>query len=113
MSGWVGFDLDSTLAHYDQWRGIDHIGDPIPSMVLLLQAHLAAGREVRIFTARVGTTKDDRDPEEARRHIEEWCLKHIGVVLPVTNMKDFGMIKLYDDRCVQVEPNTGVILGRE
>jgi hypothetical protein len=27
--GWIGVDLDGTLAHYDGWKGIDHIGEPI------------------------------------------------------------------------------------
>ena len=39
--------------------------------------------------------------------IKEWCLKHIGQKLEVTNVKDFGMIELWDDRAVQVIPNTG------
>lgn len=39
--------------------------------------------------------------------IEEWCRKHIGEVLPVVCTKDFGMVELWDDRCVQVIPNTG------
>ena len=30
MSGWIGVDLDGTLARYDGWRGIDHIGEPMP-----------------------------------------------------------------------------------
>lgn len=33
MSGWIGVDLDGTLAFYDSWRGIDHIGAPIPLML--------------------------------------------------------------------------------
>ena len=32
---------------------------------------------------------------------------HFGVVLPVTNVKDWHMLELWDDRAVQVEPNTG------
>jgi len=28
--GWVGVDLDGTLAHYDGWKGADHIGEPGP-----------------------------------------------------------------------------------
>ena len=27
--GWYGFDLDGTLAKYDGWKGIDHIGEPV------------------------------------------------------------------------------------
>ena len=26
--GWYGFDLDGTLAEYDKWEGISHIGKP-------------------------------------------------------------------------------------
>lgn len=46
---------------------------------------------------------------DALTPIENWCLKHIGKKLPVTNIKDFGMIELWDDRAVQVVPNTGEV----
>jgi hypothetical protein len=106
MSGWIGVDLDGTLAHYDGWKSPEHIGDPVPKMAERVRKWLAEGREIRIFTARACV------PEQIKP-VEDWCLKHFGVKLVVTNEKDFGMIVLYDDRCVQVEPNTGVILGRE
>ncbi len=35
-------------------------------------------------------------------------MKHIGKELEITNVKDFGMIELWDDRAVQVIPNTGI-----
>lgn len=117
MSGWIGVDLDATLAMYDGFKGPGHIGDPIPVMVDRVKAWLAEGREVRIFTARVGAcmvineqgVQDTNSfAEEARKHIVEWCIKHIGVELPVTATKDFGMVELWDDRCVQVQPNTGM-----
>lgn len=31
--GWIGVDLDGTLAHYEGWKGVEHIGEPIPAMV--------------------------------------------------------------------------------
>lgn len=34
-------------------------------------------------------------------------LADLGRVLIITNEKDYGMIELWDDRCVQVEINTG------
>lgn len=113
MNGWVGVDLDCTLAEYNGWVSIDHIGRPIPAMVNRVKRWLERGYEVRIFTARVGDTKDDRDISAVRRTIELWCAEHIGQVLPITNVKDFGMIVLYDDRCVAVEKNTGVLLSDE
>jgi len=99
---WIGVDLDGTLAHYDGWKGVEHIGDPVPEMVARIESWLADGINVRIFTARVCDGL-----EETRNAIEAWCEKHLGVVLPVTNHKDYGMVELWDDRCVQVVPNTG------
>jgi hypothetical protein len=30
MAGWIGVDLDGTLAHYDGiWRGDEYIGEPV------------------------------------------------------------------------------------
>lgn len=100
--GWIAVDLDGTLAHYDGWKGIDHIGEPVPLMVARVKAWLADGRDVRIFTARVAD-----GAIETRTFIVEWCAKHIGQALPITNVKDFGMVELWDDRCVQIELNTG------
>lgn len=103
--GWIGVDLDGTLAHYEGWRGDDLIGNPVPKMLLRVHRWLAAGKEVRIMTARVSPEKND--VQRARRIIEAWCEEHVGQVLPITHEKDFKMIELWDDRCVQVIPNTG------
>lgn len=107
--GWIGVDLDGTLAHYDGWKGPQHIGEPVPKMVERVKAWLANGADVRIFTARVA----DIGPEgiAARGAIKEWCAKHLGQVIPITNQKDIMMVELWDDRCVCVERNTGKILG--
>lgn len=106
---WVGFDLDRTLAHYDEWRGIEHIGAPIAAMVQRVKDYLDANIEVRIFTARAAQPTE-RETREAIRYIQEWCVKHIGVALSVTNEKDSKMIRLYDDIAVGVIENTGTIL---
>jgi len=105
-NGWIGVDLDGTLAHYDGWKGIEHIGEPIRPMVDRIKLWLAEGTEVRIFTARV----QDRDVS-VLRPTQNWCIEHIGQVLPVTNIKDMQMYQLWDDRAVCVERNTGEILG--
>lgn len=49
---WYGFDLDGTLAFYDKWRGINHIGKPIKPMVDLIKKMHAEGKRVKILTAR-------------------------------------------------------------
>ena len=98
--GWIGVDLGGTLAEYGGWQGPDSIGKPIPLMLGRVKEWLKRGEEVRIFTARASL------PAQVEP-VERWCKKHIGVVLPVTCMKDSGMIELWDDRAIQVIPNTG------
>ena len=116
-SGWIGVDLDGTLAHYDGWKGENHIGEPIVPMVQRVKDWLDQGITVKIFTARVGIS--GAFSQESQRHanqefadnqvrvIQDWCEKHIGQRLEVTAMKDFAMTELWDDRCVQVQVNTG------
>jgi GT2 family glycosyltransferase len=110
LSGWIGVDLDGTLASYGKWGGIDKIGDPVPAMVARVKNWIARGKTVKIFTARVGPQRDVNESIRAREVIDAWCLKHIGQTLDVTATKDFAMARLYDDRCVTVETNTGRIL---
>lgn len=105
---WDGYDLDKTLATHGDWKGPLHIGEPIQPVIDHLKERLAAGRKVKIFTARV-SYQDERVNAAVRKAIEAWCLKHIGVVLEVTCIKDVGMRNLFDDRAFHVEPNTGVI----
>lgn len=107
--GWIGIDLDGTLAHYDTWHGVDHIGEPIPAMLIRVKQWLTEGRDVRIFTARV--SQGGGEGLQARQYIERWCALHLGTVLPITCTKDFAMIELWDDRAVQVEANTGRVVG--
>lgn len=109
-SGWIGVDLDGTLAHYDKWRGTDHIGEPVPLMLARVQEWRREGITVKIFTARMhghGVSDLAGGTVDALTPIQQWCEKHVGEVLPVTNIKDFAMVELWDDRAVQVIPNTG------
>ena len=106
MSGWIGVDLDGTLAEYHGWQGIDHIGAPVPAMVERVKRWVAEGKKVKIFTARVSGASGD-DLHAIVGPIFHWCHEHIGVRLDITCCKDFGMIELWDDRAVQVEMNTG------
>ena len=109
VTKWVGVDLDGTLAYYDNDFSPTKIGEPIPKMVERVKQWLEEGKEVRIFTARVGTQKDNRIIPDVIKAIEEWCEKHIGRKLPITNLKDFGLIELWDDRAVRVIKNTGEV----
>jgi hypothetical protein len=132
MSGWIGVDFDGTLAEYGTWIGPDHVGKPVGAMLFRVKKWLADGREVRIFTARafpLGCIEPDTvlpntaaadDLIVSREHvaaiavqaIREWCREHLGQVLTVTCVKDYGMVELYDDRAVQVRMNTGELVGQ-
>ena len=108
MTGWIGVDLDGTLAFYNGFVSPSHIGPPIPKMLERVKKWLEEGQEVRIFTARVS---DPEEAKEAQLAIFKWCFKHLGRVLVVTCSKDYQMLELWDDRCVQVVPNTGEVVG--
>lgn len=109
--GWIGVDLDGTLAHYDGWRGVDHVGDPVPAMLERVKRWLAEGRDVRIFTARAASARSFEEHEVTISTIIAWCERHLGRALPITALKDIGMAELWDDRVVAVEPNTGRALS--
>ena len=139
-TGWYGFDLDGTLAKYDGWKGIEHIGEPVKLMVDLIKRMHAEGKVVKILTARVApranvetrpnpyltdldvrvsvghdNAKTYRDiygsPNwTAREFIMDWCLKNLGFLPEITHEKDHLMLECYDDRVKQVIPNEGVLV---
>lgn len=59
-----------------------------------------------------GTDPEDWHRVYAHEYINRWCLKNLGFAPAVTDKKDHLMLWLVDDRTVQVEPNTGRVLGR-
>ena len=105
-SGYYAVDLDGTLAEYHGWQGAEHIGPPVPAMLARVKGWLEAGIEVRIFTARASV------PEQIPP-IQVWCREHLGRELLVTNIKDFACVRIFDDRAIQVEVNTGRLIGEE
>lgn len=119
VKGWIGLDLDATIAEYTTWQGVEHIGEPVLPMLERIAKWLEEGQPLKIVTARVYCGESGeapigdyyRDAQIARLAIEKWCMKYLGVVLPVTCCKNFSMIALYDDRCFRVEPNTGRVFG--
>lgn len=105
--GWIGVDLDGTIAHYDGWKGERHIGAPIPKMIERVKQWLNEGTyDVRIFTARMSSPHDEERREVAKA-ILEWTREHVGQGLSATCQKDYQMVQLWDDRAMQVIPNTG------
>lgn len=103
-AAWIGVDLDGTLAMYDKWRGPTHIGQPIPRMMDRVRTWLAIGQKVKIVTARVAPNNECA--KQSRAAIRAWLDRHGLSKLEITHGKDHKMIELWDDRAVQVIPNT-------
>lgn len=112
---WIGVDLDGTLARYDGWKHLLHIGAPIWPMVERVKGWLTDGKRVKIMTARITPPYylPERDKnlnitrEDVERSIQDWTEEHLGARLEVTATKDLHMIELWDDRAVQVAVNEG------
>lgn len=97
---WVGVDLDGTLAKFGFWRGFGHIGKPVKPMLERIKRWQEQGIKVKIFTARASLP-------DAIPPVKKWLKKHKLGDLEVTNRKDFYMLELWDDRCIQVATNSG------
>ena len=97
---WIGVDLDGTLAKDGPWVDANHIGQPVEPMMNRVKEWIAQGITVKIVTARAG------DPNGIPP-VKAWLRKQGLPDLEVTDKKDFNMIELWDDRAIQVIPNTG------
>lgn len=96
----IAVDLDGTLAHYDHWRGIEHIGEPIKPMLDRVHKLLEQGDKVDVFTARAGT------PEEIQPVIM-WMRKHGLANCGITNIKRKEFTQIWDDRAIRIMRNVG------
>ena len=72
----IAVDLDGTLAHYDGWKGVDHIGEIIPSVANAIVLAKKEGADIWIFTARVS---DPKDAEEAGNAIVAYLTEN-GII---------------------------------
>lgn len=122
--GWIGVDLDGTLAEYHAWDAALKFGKPIPLMVERVKAWLALGLTVKIVTARMplpddydyrpcDVTGDSWSQLEMAEAIANYTEEHVGARLEAVCYKDLYMLELWDDRAVQIVANTGRTLAEE
>jgi hydroxymethylpyrimidine pyrophosphatase-like HAD family hydrolase len=108
----IAVDFDGTLATYDGWKGVDHLGEPVEEMIQRVQAELDAGSAVTIFTARVnpngGSFQEALDATKSYVLIAQWCVQHIGQLLPITHLKSQVWDEMWDDRAIQIVKNQGI-----
>lgn len=107
-------DFDGSLAHYDHFRGVDHLGDAVPEAVHKVQEARKRGEQVWIHTARISPSDDSFeqgiDATQGFVLLAQWCLQNIGELLPITNIKNRRWKFMMDDRGRELIPNTGVML---
>jgi hypothetical protein len=105
LPGWVGVELDGTLAHYETGQDKFHIGAPVAKMFKRVQQWLMLDVDVRLFTARAADT--------AMLPLMQAWLKEQGLEkIKMTCEKDFMMSQFWDHRGIHVVSNTGEAAAR-
>jgi hypothetical protein len=103
-------DFDATLAKYDGFKGPFVLGEPIPAMVARVKRWLQEGDEVVLFTARVCCDDQPALKMQIILLLQQWCERHLGRALEVTDRKHRRFTDFWDDRNVAIEANTGKLL---
>lgn len=103
----IACDLDGTLAEYNGWKGIDHIGDVIKPVRDAIYNAQKKGSEVWIFTARVS---DESDHDYASLVISKWLANNKINVMGITSTKHKFFTEFWDDRAFQVVKNEGIFI---
>ena len=91
--GWIGVDLDNSLAEQPEPFKPLIIGKPIAQMVKRVKCAIEDGVEIKVFTARLA---DEILKDKIKLLIRVWTLEHIGVPLEATNEKDPGLYEIWD-----------------
>lgn len=105
---WIGVDFDGTLAEHK----FPKLGLPIPYMFQRVQEWVAQGKNVKIMTAQAARGSEYGTVLERIKLIQDWCEQNGLPRLEVTASKDFNMIELWDDRAIQVERDTGILMTK-
>ena len=106
----IAVDLDGTLAHYDGWKGVGHIGAIIPSVANAILLAKKEGADIWIFTARVS---DPKDAEEAGNNIVKYLTENGIPFDGLTAIKHKFFSEFWDDRAIQVIKNQGLFVLNE
>lgn len=104
----VAVDLDGVLAQYDNWKGVECIGDPIEGAREFI-SNLLSEFKVVIHTTRCSQTSNQGYTEHSlEEHIRNWLTKHkfpAGIEIWVREGKPIAVAYI-DDRAVCCKPQT-------
>lgn len=105
----VCVDLDGVLAHYEGWKGVDHIGEPRPGAADFMRSLQQFARVV-VYTTRTKADFEDRPegstPEHLAGKVRDWLDRH-GVVYDevYTGQGKPFCAAFVDDRAVPIRAN--------
>ena len=101
-------DFDGTLM--DQPSSFDPktVGLPIWRMVNRVRDMLSSGKKVCIFSASV-TPGSKKESKKRVKLINEFCIRYFGRELPIANVKSSNMVRIWDNKAIHVQKNTGCI----
>jgi len=66
-SKYVAVDLDGMLAEFDEWKGLDHIGEPKDRVKMHMNTLKDLNLKIIIYTCRA---------KKGYKHIRNWLEKH-------------------------------------
>lgn len=105
LPGWVGVELDGTLAHYEPNQDALAIGAPVEKMLKRVRQWLMLDVNVRLFTARAADAT-------MLPVMEAWLREHDLQKMKITCEKDFMMSQFWDDCGIHVVTNTGEVAAQ-
>ena len=72
----VAIDFDGTIAHYDGWKGVDNIGEPVTGIREVLLGLKEAGYKIVIHTCRITPEVNGDQVVDAANAIRKWMSAH-------------------------------------
>ena len=105
----VAVEVDSVLAKYDKWQGLDHIGDPIDGAVEFTKA-LSKFCSVLIYTTRCSTVVNSAyDEQTLVAKVKAWLDKHGFEYKAIWSGKGKPIAVAYvDDRGISCRPQEDI-----
>lgn len=101
----VAVDVDGVLAKYDGWKGVDHIGDPLPGAVEFTRA-LSEICDVLVYTTRC--CEEINKPEKAHllvNRVRAWLDRHGFAYAEIWSGQGKPIAVAYiDDRGISCRP---------
>ncbi len=104
----VAVDLDGTLAHYDGWKGPEHIGKPLKGAKEFMEWLRDEGYQAVVHTTRMNSKLNNMGVDEAKKFIEEWLEENKIPFHRVWDREGKPLAFAYvDDRAVPCTPIEG------